>query len=236
MDQQEKNRFAERVAKILSLSNSGNEHEAAAAAAKAQELLSQYNLTMADVEGINHEDRERASLEPCRTRQTLERWAYTLAWYTSDAFDCGYYHSCDERTTVFVGVGADARVCCWTFEFLYRNLQKYARAYVKDLDPHSLLSDRERQILRRSFLVGATETVGSRLLCQKKKTPVTSKALVPVKQRLIDKVYAEAGVRRRRQRPVRIAEGAYQEGRRTGDSICLSTPVTEDSENIRLPR
>ena len=44
------NRIVDRVKKLLALSTSANPHEAALAAAKAQELLFRHNLSMAMVE------------------------------------------------------------------------------------------------------------------------------------------------------------------------------------------
>ena len=45
----------ERIQKLLSLANSDNENEAQLAASKANELLTKYNLSLQEVEGINLE-------------------------------------------------------------------------------------------------------------------------------------------------------------------------------------
>lgn len=45
-----KDRILDKIQKLLALANSSNEHEAKAASARAQALLTKYNLTMADAE------------------------------------------------------------------------------------------------------------------------------------------------------------------------------------------
>ena len=70
---EKKKRIIDKIRKLLRLSRSSNEHEAAAAAAKAQELLSEYNLSLdsmiteesASEASSTHRDIEdAASLEP----------------------------------------------------------------------------------------------------------------------------------------------------------------------------
>jgi hypothetical protein len=56
-------KIVEKIKKCLALSKNPNEHEAALAAARAQELLVKYNLAMADVEGINASAIEEIFLE-----------------------------------------------------------------------------------------------------------------------------------------------------------------------------
>ena len=97
----------ERVRKLLALSRSDNPHEAASAAAKAQALLSEYNLSMSDIPA---EDRSglHVGLSGTKTRQRLELWAFRLAHATAKAFDCKYIHYAD-GITKFFGVGAEDR-------------------------------------------------------------------------------------------------------------------------------
>lgn len=50
MNTTERDKLIDKVRKLLSLSGSSNEHEAALAAERAQEMLAKYNLTLAEVE------------------------------------------------------------------------------------------------------------------------------------------------------------------------------------------
>jgi hypothetical protein len=172
----DKQRLIDRIRKLLKLSESANEHEAAAAAAKAHALLSEYNLSVSDVS--DDSGAQGASRVATKTRQRLERWAFNLAAFTADAFDCSYFHSTSGKTT-FVGVGPDPEVCAWTFSYLYKSMLRMASAYMKTKT--RLRSTSSKNAARASYLSGAVAVVGRRLLEQKAKAPVTSDALVPIK-------------------------------------------------------
>lgn len=91
MDQ---DRIIERIRKLLRLSQSANPHEAALAAQRVQQMLSEYNLTMDSI-GCDAETTSARQVNR-KTRKALEKWAYVLAARTARVFDCDYYH--DEFT------------------------------------------------------------------------------------------------------------------------------------------
>lgn len=213
-----KKRIIDRVRKLLNLSESGNEHEAAAAAAKAQALLAEYNLQMADIP----EDGRgcSATTSDVRTRIKLEKWAFALARNTAKAFSCDYYHSSLGRTT-FVGVGADAEVCSWTFSYLYRSLMRMATEYMRDRRGRGSIVDGR---IRESYLTGAVIVVGRRLMEQAAQTPVTSDALVPVKDEVVQAAMPE-DLRPKRFRARDLVQGAVNAGAMAAQDLPLSTPV-----------
>lgn len=211
-------RIIDRIRKLLNLSESGNEHEAAAAAAKAQALLAEYNLQMADIP----EDGRgcTASTSDVKTRIKLEKWAFALAHKTARAFSCDYYHSSLGRTT-FVGVGADAEVCAWTFSYLYRALMRMASAYMRGRGGRGSYIDGQ---LRESYLTGAVIVIGRRLREQAQQTPTTSDALVPVKDEVVQAAMPDdLRPKRFRERPL-VGMAAY-EGAQAAQDLPLSTPV-----------
>ncbi len=173
-------RIIEKIRKLLALAKSDNEHEAANAAAKAQELLSQYNLSMSDIpagdDGKVHADTTRA-----RTRQRLEKWARALAHHTAKNFDCAWYHQTDGHTC-FVGVGADQEVCSWTYGYLYKTLLRMGSKYMLTPKCRRLRSSRSKTSARESYLLGVVCIIAVRLETQRERTPVTQTALVPVKE------------------------------------------------------
>jgi len=210
-----------KIQKLLRLSTSGNEHEAAAAAAKVQALLSKYNLAMSDIPG--HRERvTKAERAKAKTRQRLESWAYALAHATADAFDCRYFHD-TEGYTVFVGVGADQEVCAWTYHYLYKTLLRMGSTYLRE-HCRRLRSNRSRATARYSYLKGVVCTVSRRLNDQKKTTPVTESALVPVKESAIEAEMPDDlrdhEFKRRKDRDRDLLNGL-----RDGRSVSLSTPL-----------
>jgi hypothetical protein len=211
-------RLIDRVRKLLNLAASANEHEAAAAAAKAHELLAQYNLSLADV----GEDAGTpgATKSRTKTRKKLESWAFDLAKHVSEAFDCDYYHRGDGQTT-FVGVGADAEVCAWTYGYLYKTLLRMASGYMREKWYYTSKAQRQ---MRASYLLAATLVVGKRLKEQKREAPVTSDALVPVKAAAVsDAMPDDLKERGFREQP--LDKNAVIAGAKAGYSISLATPV-----------
>ncbi|AMK09618.1 DUF2786 domain-containing protein [Pseudodesulfovibrio indicus] len=217
-----------KIQKLLSLASSDNEHEAAAAAAKAQALLSEYNLAMSDIP--EQETREtKAERAKARTRQRLEDWAFALANHTADAFDCRYFHSADGHT-VFVGVGADQEVCAWTFHYLYRTLLRMGSTYLRE-QCRRLRSNRSRDAARISYLNGVVYTVSKRLQAQKKVTPVTESALVPVKESAIEAEMPD-DLRHREPKKRKVRDRDLLNGLRDGRAVPLSKPLNAAQRTV----
>lgn len=83
-----------------------------------------------------------------------------------------------------VGVGADPEVCGWMYGYLYKTLLRLASEHMRG-PARRLRSAKSKREARNSFLFGAVDVISSRMIAQKKVAPVTSDALVPVKDALI---------------------------------------------------
>jgi hypothetical protein len=221
-------RIIDRIRKLLSLAKSDNEHEAANAAAKAQELLSQYNLSMSDIP-TDDDGKVRADTARSRTRQRLEKWAKALACLTAKAFDCAYYHSLDGNTC-FVGVGADQEVCAWTYGYLYKTLLRMGSKHMQTPRCRRLRSSRSKALARESYLLGVVYAVSDRLEAQRLRTPVTSQDLVPVKEAAI----REAMPDDLRFRPLDFKgtrDADLEAGLNDGKHVSLASPLKGASQN-----
>lgn len=208
-----------RVRKLLNLSASANEHEAVAAAAKAQELLSKYNLKMSEIPS-HDQSAMKAEESRVRVRKRADEWMYVLSDYTAKAFDCDYYHTSGVYGhMVFIGVGADSEVCAWTYEYIYTQLKRMVTKKYGRLT-------KSNRLKRESYLRAAVYSVGERLLVTKKLNKITSEALVPVKRGAIEALMPK-DIREREFKAVAADFSASIEGRRDGETIPLSTPVPE---------
>ena len=208
-----------RVRKLLNLSASANEHEAIAAAAKAQELLSKYNLKMSEIPS-HDQSAMKAEESRVRVRKMADEWMYVLSDYTAKAFDCDYYHTSGVYGhMVFIGVGADSEVCAWTYEYIYTQLKRMVTKKYGRLT-------KSNRLKRESYLRAAVYSVGEWLLATKKLNKITSEALVPVKRGAIDALMPK-DIRERVFRAVAADFSASIDGRRDGETIPLSTPVPE---------
>lgn len=114
-----------KIRKCLALASSSNEHEAAAALAKARELMEEHGvddatLAMAEVE----EATGRAS----RT-QKPPMWETILAHTVARALDVtSFVNHVGDRT--FVGRGARSEVAAYAFVVLFRQLKAARAAYI----------------------------------------------------------------------------------------------------------
>lgn len=218
-----------KIRKLIELSQSNNEHEAASAAAKAQILLSKYNLSMAEID--TNDESLKARRVGQKTCKRLDSWAHILARGVSKAFDCDYYHSATTGTTVFVGVGADPEVCGYTYDYLRKKLSRLVASYISGACSR-LCSTKSKRDARKSFLIGALCVIIERLEKQKKHTPITPGALVLVKDAAIKAKMPET--KSKKLSVEYVQESDYHAGMRAGLSIPLSTPLTGSNTSRRI--
>ena len=217
----ETNPIIEKIQKLLALANSSNEHEAALAAAHAQRLLSEHNLAMTDVEA-NLQRPQSADKVETTVAKTLPKWVRNLSAGVCSAFDCQAIHHPAQGKMTFIGVGADVQVASYTFSYLDRTVRKLCSSYMKYRVNDSNLSNRNRELMRQSYYLGAVSTINLQLVQQKVQTPITPGALVPVKAGLIKKAVSELGaIRTVRGRRSFINTQAYSQGQSDGKNVSI---------------
>ena len=223
----ETNPIIEKIQKLLALANSSNEHEAALAAAHAQRLLSEHNLAMADVEAKQQRPQSADKVETT-VAKTLPKWVRNLSAGVCTAFDCQAIHHPAQGKMTFIGVGADVQVASYTFSYLDRTVRKLCSSYMKYRVNDSNLSNRNRELMRQSYYLGAVSTINLQLVQQKVQTPITPGALVPIKAGLIKKAVSELGaIRTVRGRRSYINSHAYSQGQSDGKNVSIHKGVTE---------
>ncbi len=219
----DKSAIIEKVRKLLALSNSCNEHEAALAAMHVQRLLSEHNLAMSDIEaGAENNTADRVDLAVARN---LPKWVRALSGGVGSAFDCQVLHVPSRGNLVFIGVGADPEVASYTFTYLERTVRKLCSSYLKTL-PDSNVSKRQRELARQSYYLGAVSAISGNLREQKQQTPVTPNALVPVKDALIRAAMNEMGpIRTVHSRRSYVDGQSYQQGQDDGSKVGVRAAV-----------
>jgi len=215
-------RIIERVRKLLALSNSSNEHEAALAAAHAQRLLSEHNLAMSELEA----QEEGAGEVALQVAKTVPKWLSSLFATVANAFDCfPIVTTTPECSRLrFIGVGEDPAVAVCTLQYLIKELRRLASGYLHCLElQQEGVMPLDRQRVRTSYLLGAVQGVRQALADQKVQTPTTSTALVPVKEALIRQYREEhfGNLRTRRSRSSTVLATAYHQGRQDGAMLQL---------------
>ena len=124
-----KEKIIEKIRKVVELSkNNPSEEEAKAAALKAQEMLAQYHITMADIEDTEGED-DIAEVEVAVPNG--KKWKYELARAVSKNFRCRHY-LLGTKYIVFYGHEVDAKIASDVFKYLFEVGNKGAnKAYTQ---------------------------------------------------------------------------------------------------------
>ena len=123
----------EKIRKVLELSkNNPSENEAQAAALKAQELMAQYHISMADIEDV---DGIEEIVEEHVTVGSGKKWKYKLANAVAKNFRCRHFYY-GRSIIVFYGYETDAKIAAQTFEYLFKvghsKALKERQTYKKD--------------------------------------------------------------------------------------------------------
>ena len=222
------NPIIEKIKKLLALASSTNEHEAALAASHAQRLLSEHNLAMADIESAQKP--QSADKVEAQVSKTLPKWLRFLVTGVNIAFDCQAIHSSD-GTLTFIGVGADVQVAAYTFSYLDKTVRRLCSGYMKQ-HADGDISNRNRELRRQSYYLGAAITIAKRLKEQRQITPTTPGALVPVKDALIKKAMSEYGPTKTiRGRKSYVDMNAYNKGQQDGHNVGINKGIGGGTES-----
>jgi hypothetical protein len=179
-----------KVRKLFELANSPNENEAALAAAKARQLLSAHNLSMADLPAEDVKASLHATEQSVNTGKIVRNWVKGLLIHVAYGFDCEHIirrsHGADPVLS-FIGAPADAEVAVYTFRFLYAELSRMAERAIPTLKREN--RGWSTVSLKYAYLDGAVSRVGGRLREETRRIKVAEqgecKALVLVKEDLI---------------------------------------------------
>jgi hypothetical protein len=228
-------KIIDKIRKLLALANSCNEHEAALAASHAQRLLSEYNLAMADIEPGNKP--QSADKVEAKVSKTLPKWVRYLSAGVCTAFDCQAIHHPALGKMTFIGVGADVQIAAYTFAYLDKTVRKLCSSYVKH-HVNDRTPNRQRELMRQSYYLGAVSTITERLREQKIQTPITPGALVPIKEGLIKKTMSDMGPTRTvRSRRSFINSHAYTKGQQDGHQVGINKGISgSNSIHKTIPR
>lgn len=207
----------EKIKKLLRLAGSSNEHEAALAAARAQELLAKYNLNETDFS--DYEPPIEAGVVSVKTVKKPAPWVHLLAAAVAGAFDCRYFHRPYVGEVCFVGVDLDHEVASYTFGYVYRSINRLAGAFMGKSQQRRLVTAKGRRKVRRSYCLGCTNVIRERLEDQKMRTPITTMALVPVKEALIKAKLVEFNINTKDLDEEDLSTRAFWAGRKDGATI-----------------
>lgn len=112
----------DRIAKLLALAESPNEHEAKAALLKARELMAEYKLRPEEISRSKDEKVIRRTTDITCTKMT-NTWATRLSAIIASHYCCRAYRThkkgAKKVTIGFVGLEEDFEICCRIFRYAY---------------------------------------------------------------------------------------------------------------------
>lgn len=237
-----KEQVVSKIRKLFELSNSSNENEAASAAAKARELLSRYNLSMADLPTDDMKSAIAVSETTVGVGRVVRNWVKGLLIHVACGFDCEHiirrkYDS--NPVLAFIGTAADAEIARYTFRFLYRELNRLVeRALPKLKRQNGFWSTSS---LRYAYLDGAVSRIGEKFQTQTETIRAAErqgcKDLVLVKEEMIKSYMEDAYPYIRTEHAKRrvISAGAFEQGYRDAAVINLTPGVAhKDREQFAV--
>jgi len=198
------------IRKLLALSQSPNEHEAARAAEKAQELLFKYKLSMVEVQAQKGDGKGPKIVEldgDIISQKNWGKWKPQLAWGVARYNFCTGFQDTYRGKFIFIGQETEAYVAKELYEWLVEQLEGAARRACLNYQGYSRIPT-----FRRAFFTGAVLTVANRLYNQWRNLQGQSEqstALVVTTKAMLESYKKEHHPYLVRGRSLRMANGSY---------------------------
>lgn len=209
----------ERITKLLALSTSSNEHEAASAAAKAQQLMFRHNLSLAQLQAGRLHDRDEYT-ERVVELGALHSWRRALIHVLAEHNFCKALAFVGTPRVAIIGEPHNIALVEQLYAYLLRELLRLA-----DTGWHQAkrrARDTARQ-WKHGFQHGAVEVIAERLAEQREEDAAAteaSRALVLLKDdgvaRALHRQYPNATTDQRR---ATVSVAGWQAGRQAGETI-----------------
>ena len=227
MTDQEK--ILEKVRRLFELAKSSNEHESAAAAAKAQELLHKYNLSQHDIPT----DEKEPFIEVKLRLKNRARWTGTLLNVLAKANGAYVVHTSDAYNEYAV-LGQKHTI--EIVEFSYSQMEKRI-TWLADVAWDIYLGDEDSAVMYKDgFARGIINRLNDRLHKQVEEQRVESKestALVVQHDRELTEYVRQVYPRLTNRRVTFAASDGYGDGQRAGRFLNVHAGVTGGAKGMR---
>lgn len=213
-----------KISNLLDLANNNpNEHEAASAALKAQELMAKYHIELADLSDEELKE-DMVQLPVVVDKGNYLKWRYSLAQAIADNFRCKVF-SKDIMTEnldwkpamVFFGYESDAKIASKTFSYLFKLGNKFADRYYNKCKSEGGLTRGVANYYLQGFVKGIRDALEKQ-----------STALMIVTPKEVEDEFAEMSkIFRKVSHSVSCTNDgrAYEEGQKDGRSAIEQTAL-----------
>jgi hypothetical protein len=227
-----------KLQKLLALSASDNENESALAMKKAEELMREHNLSVADV-ALDGSGAHVDSAEVCGLTRTCQTWESSLGNFIAKTFNGRAIRTrnSDGWSFVFVAGQTDLIIITDLFERLRTTIKRMSQAYVNSAKAFTRIHDKS---LHNSYRLGMINTIVQRLERLKQNTAptddrnafgMTGTALMVIKDKAVDQRVSRLFPRLKTttSRASRVDGNAYQQGMTDGNNVSLHQAVNGKS-------
>ena len=230
-------KIIEKLQKLLALAASDTEHEAGLAMSKAEALMREHNLSVADV-ALNGSGADVQSEEVTGLTKAVQKWEAQLGSQIAWAFN-GKVIRCTSPENAwyltFIAGRTDLAIIVDLFDRLRDAVKRMSSAYVsRNYFPGYRI---KRHYFLNSYRLGMVQTIQERLARLKENTTpndttkntygLTGKELMVVKDKAIDQRVSQLfpNTRTVHSRPSRVVTSAYQQGQDDGHNVSLHRSV-----------
>ena len=233
-------KIIEKLQKLLALSASSNEHEAGLALCKAEALMREHHMSVADV-ALNGSGAHVHSEEVSGLTKSTQKWETNLGAVIAWTFG-GKAIYCVRPGTgwslTFIAGRTDLAIIVDLYERLRDTVKRMSKDYASRTA--SPAGGPMKQRFLGSYRLGMVRTIQERLTRVKENTTpsdqatnaygLTGKELLVVKDRAIAQHLAQLfpNLRTRHGRSSRVVGSAYQQGRDDGHAVSLHRAVDTD--------
>lgn len=228
----------EKIEKLLRLSESPNEAEAAAATAKARQLLVEYNLSLEEVTARGEKVNREVTEEVVNAiNSVMQNWEVDLAGVISRSFFSKVILS-GKSKFFFVGEAHDIEVTIFTFNQLRIRLQEMAYKATQErneefkrlhgISPRYLTGANHPKTWRTSWLNGAVHGIYAKLTRERQTDSSQVTSIVVHKDEQIARFVQETHGRLESRASSRSTgnTSAYSRGYSTGSSMDIHAGLT----------
>lgn len=248
----------DRITKLLALATSPNEHEAAAAAAKAQEILTEHNLRLEDIKSEHKSPDMPIEQVEIDSYGRRVYWKGFLASALADANFCAMWWL--GGRVIVVGRNHNVAIVKSLYDYLTKTVERLAAQGVKSEKEAYVVYQGEFLIMgikpsvtepnwrtwKYSFITGCTKRLAERIEEQTRRMNaegIPNTAVTGLACRMAHEREQEAIAQWRREQGInltqrksgskaRVTRDGYTAGQRAGDSISLKQQLTSSSGQL----
>lgn len=202
----ENEKILEKIKKLFELAgNNPSAEEAKSAALKAQELMAEYDISMADVDGIDISKTE--PIGEVEIDVPAKKWKYTLAQIIAPNFKTKHYWHGKEQVRFF-GHQTDAIIAAETFQYLFDVGNSLANKLYREAKARGEITENIYNSCVMGFCEGIRQALGEQSVALMVVTPEDVKDEY--------KEFSRGFGSFRASRPAAYRSGAYSTGKQAG--------------------